>query len=613
MAIQDLKTSLDLKQDLNIYLKCKQFDNLNLKLNIFDNSVQANLTGYNVRLRAMKSDQVPLIQEHTGITINSNIVNIEADEQLTTTAGDTPIELQFIDSTGNKKATFNLVLKVVPSVIAVSASVSTATYTLLEELENKLDQASDFFENIDQAIELNDELTTQNTNATSNISSLNTQNANATQNISSLETQNNSASTNIPSLTSLNAQAEANIDAMESFGDVTQLAQNVQAVKTEIEKARGNEDNLNERLNRIDTTINLKSNYIYRTLNKLINKQPIKIVCYGDSITYGYKASAGGQVANPYPSILQTKLRELFQYNDITVINDGNVGWQSDEALNNLQSIVLSQTPDLCILNFGINDCKGSATGGVMIPVTDYIINMSKIIEELNENNIDIILSTPTPILLDVYKYNLKFYADAIRQLAENYNIKLIDLQRNIKKIWEYKFIAPVVLLPDDIHFADDSYKYIAYEFIRAFFDLNLSKVGLYIPSVKNPDCLTDCTSIYNLATQFFKYNYILKSINMGSGYSGTYIKLPFWVEDIKNVYLVYPTANTGTTGKVRINGIEAQTINFYSSDFVPDVETLIKNNLDYGLNILEINYADGGNAGTGGGFNLFCSAITFK
>ncbi|NRT88522.1 glycosyl hydrolase family 28-related protein [Clostridium beijerinckii] len=166
MAIQDLTASLDLKQNLNIYITCKQFDNLNLILNIFDNSVQANLTGYNVRLRAMKSDQVPLIQEHTGITINSNIVNINADEQLTTTAGDTPIELQFIDSTGNKKATFNLVLKVVPSVIAVSASISTATYTLLEELENKLDQATDYFENLTEFIEQHPDIPALDTRVT---------------------------------------------------------------------------------------------------------------------------------------------------------------------------------------------------------------------------------------------------------------------------------------------------------------------------------------------------------------------------------------------------------------------------------------------------------------
>lgn len=150
MAIQDLTASLDLKQNLNIYATCKQFDSLNLILSIYDNSVQADLTNYNVRLKAMKADQVPLIQEHVGITINSNIVNIEADEQLTTTAGKTLIELQFIDNTtGKKKATFNLVLVVVPSTVSIDASISTATYTLLEELENKLDQATDYFESVE--------------------------------------------------------------------------------------------------------------------------------------------------------------------------------------------------------------------------------------------------------------------------------------------------------------------------------------------------------------------------------------------------------------------------------------------------------------------------------
>ncbi|NRT74431.1 hypothetical protein [Clostridium beijerinckii] len=159
MAIQDLKTSLDLKQDLNIYLKCKQFDNLNLILSIFDNSLQADLTNYDVRLRAMKADNVPLIQEHIGITKSGNVVNIQADTQLTTTAGNTPVELQFIDkSTGEKKATFNLVLVVVASAIAIEASISKATYTLLEELEKKLDQLSDFFEHIGEAIEANTNL-----------------------------------------------------------------------------------------------------------------------------------------------------------------------------------------------------------------------------------------------------------------------------------------------------------------------------------------------------------------------------------------------------------------------------------------------------------------------
>lgn len=159
MSIQDLSVSLDLKQNLNIYATCKQFDNLNLELTIYDNSLQADLSNYAVKLRAMKTDNVPLIQENVGLTITNNIVTIEADEQLTTTAGDTPIELQFINkSTGKKKATFNLILKVIPSTLNINGTISTSTYTLLEELEAKIDQCSDFFENIDTAINLDNEL-----------------------------------------------------------------------------------------------------------------------------------------------------------------------------------------------------------------------------------------------------------------------------------------------------------------------------------------------------------------------------------------------------------------------------------------------------------------------
>lgn len=165
MSIQDLTASLDLKQNLNIYATCKQADNLNLILDIYDNSIQADLSNYNVRLRAMKADKVPLIQEHIGITINDNVVSIEAHEQLTTTTGETTVELQFIDNvTGLKKATFNLVLVVVGSALEFGASISTATYTLLQELENKLDEASDFLENIDRAVEANSELKTTITN-----------------------------------------------------------------------------------------------------------------------------------------------------------------------------------------------------------------------------------------------------------------------------------------------------------------------------------------------------------------------------------------------------------------------------------------------------------------
>lgn len=191
MAIFDLKANIDLKQNLNLYTTCKQLDSLNLILSVFDNSVQTNLTNYNVRLKAMKADKVPLVQQGTGISISNNVVTIECDEQLTTTSGKTLIELQFIDEvTGKKKATFNLVLIVVSTTLEVDRGISKATYTLLEELENKLDQASDFFENIDEAI-------TANNNLQDSISTGDTLKTNLDNNITTGNTLNNDLETNI--------------------------------------------------------------------------------------------------------------------------------------------------------------------------------------------------------------------------------------------------------------------------------------------------------------------------------------------------------------------------------------------------------------------------------
>lgn len=253
MAIQDLKTSLDLKQDLNIYLKCKQFDNLNLILSIFDNSLQADLTNYDVRLRAMKADNVPLIQEHIGIDIDGNIVNIQADAQLTTTAGNTPIELQFIDkSTGEKKATFNLVLVVVASAIAIEASISKATYTLLEELENKIDQASDFLEHIGEAIEANtnlinsinianetkEALDDSNTTALATKEALDESNTNATNTKNELDTLNTTSNNTKENLNVVNQTGQTLLNSLENFeeqhADVADISNQLANVNTQL-------------------------------------------------------------------------------------------------------------------------------------------------------------------------------------------------------------------------------------------------------------------------------------------------------------------------------------------------------------------------------------------
>lgn len=276
--IHALEANLDLKQNLNVYANCKQLDVLHLIFNIFDGGLQADLTNYKVRLKAMKADNVLLIQD-TQYTINKNVVTIIPNEQLTTASGTTKIELQFINTkTGEKKATFNLTLKVTPSVLENERSISTATYTLMDELENKLDKAASFFENINKAIDANTTLVattnnanTSNTNLNATISagntlktaldlsnttanatkaSLNASNTDALATKSALNTSNTNAAATKTALDASNTAAnttKTNLDSSNSTANTT---------KTDLDKSNANALATKADLDKLNTTAN---------------------------------------------------------------------------------------------------------------------------------------------------------------------------------------------------------------------------------------------------------------------------------------------------------------------------------------------------------------------
>lgn len=281
--IQKLYIDLDLKENLLVTVNCKQLDNLNLILNIWDNGIQADLNNYRCRLKALKQDQVPLIQ-NTDITINNNEVNIASDEQLTTTSGIVKTELQFMDkTTGEKKSTFNLNIKVIPSILEVDRTISVATITLLQELDNKLDEIEDIGdvldeaktvktglesditnvknikENLDSSINTANAtktaLDTSNTNSNNAKIALDASNASANNIKASLETTITNAENKRLDIVTECALADQKISAMQEFGDITVITQDVSNLKTEIQNARNGEVNLDERLDKVDASL----------------------------------------------------------------------------------------------------------------------------------------------------------------------------------------------------------------------------------------------------------------------------------------------------------------------------------------------------------------------
>ncbi len=196
--IQELQTGiLDINNKYNIDFSCKQLDDIILKIIIYDKSLPADLSNYTCRLKAFKADQVPLVQ-NTNITIKDNVVTIKADKQLTTTAGIVKAELQFINkSTLEKKSTFYINIEVVASVLDKDGVVSTPTCTLLEEIDNKLDQIEDIKLDIIEAVKVKNDLNSSKTDANNMNNTLKTTTTNADNKKKEVETVINNASNKI--------------------------------------------------------------------------------------------------------------------------------------------------------------------------------------------------------------------------------------------------------------------------------------------------------------------------------------------------------------------------------------------------------------------------------
>ena len=292
--IRELYTEdLDINLKYNIYLHCVQNDDVILNINVYDKSLQADLSNYTCRLKAFKSDQIPLIQ-NTNIDVNGNVVKIEASKQLTTTAGIVKVELQFTDkSTLKKKSTFFIEIKVEKSSLNVDGAVSTPLCTLLEEIDNKLDQIENIGLVLDEAKQVRDTLesdivvgntTNENivqsisdadskkreveisiSNASDKISQVEDSITNADNSRNALDRSKEVADETKIDLDNANVQAEKNIEELNKLGDVTDLAAKVQTNTENISKNTKSIEEVNSQMNEIANNKLDKTAYISKS------------------------------------------------------------------------------------------------------------------------------------------------------------------------------------------------------------------------------------------------------------------------------------------------------------------------------------------------------------
>lgn len=102
------------------------------------------------------------------------------------------------------------------------------------------------------------------------------------------------------------------------------------------------------------------------TFNKLKNDEDITIVVAGDSVSTGAMASGFlgiSPYAEAYPEMTVRALRAKYSNDGINLINSAIGGTMSDFDATKMQNTIIQYSPDLVILNFGMNDSSCGRVG----------------------------------------------------------------------------------------------------------------------------------------------------------------------------------------------------------------------------------------------------------
>ena len=151
---------------------------------------------------------------------------------------------------------------------------------------------------------------------------------------------------------------------------------------------------------------------IPRTIQKLKNREEVKIVLYGDSISAGANSS-GLMLTTPFlptfGALVGEQLRRHYG-TAVEVINTAVGGMATDWGIENALVRAGDYKPDLCIIAFGMND--GGETG---LNGEEFGANIAKIREMISQVSPDtefILCATtmPNTILKGFYGYQDTYY-----------------------------------------------------------------------------------------------------------------------------------------------------------------------------------------------------------
>ena len=193
---------------------------------------------------------------------------------------------------------------------------------------------------------------------------------------------------------------------------------------------------------------------LIHTMRRLANGQPLTIVAIGSSSTAGAGASSADAT---YPSRLAVELRARFPDREITVLNRGVNGEETNNMMARFAADVLATHPQLVLWQIGTNSVLRDH------PLNPHAVQLHDGIEQLKAAGADVVLIDPQFAPAVLAKSETQGMVEQIALAAKEEDVGLFQ-RFAVMRVWHdvQHLSFDTFVSPDRLHMNDWSYACLA-------------------------------------------------------------------------------------------------------------------------------------------------------
>ena len=193
---------------------------------------------------------------------------------------------------------------------------------------------------------------------------------------------------------------------------------------------------------------------LIHTMRRVANGQPLTIVAIGSSSTAGAGASSPDAT---YPSRLAVELRTRFPGRDITVLNRGVNGEETNNMMGRFAADVLAARPQLVLWQIGTNSVLRDH------PLNPHAVQLLDGIEQLKAAGADVVLIDPQFAPAVLAKSETQGMVEQIALAAKQEDVGLFQRFAVMREWHDVQHLSfDTFVSPDHLHMNDWSYACLA-------------------------------------------------------------------------------------------------------------------------------------------------------